>query len=146
MLGIITDRSPTVILWDANSHKTSRLDTGVRDVLTLLIWSKNLPLLAVGTSKGNLLIYDHDSQRKIPILGKHTKKIGAGAWSEQNLLALVGDDKTLTISNKDGDTITQTSLKGASMSRQTLLIALFYSACASCFDLQATACYRALLC
>lgn len=70
LLGIITDRSPTVIIWDAATHKTSRIDTGVRDTLTLLIWTRTTSkLLAVGTSKGNLLIYDHESQRKIPVLG-----------------------------------------------------------------------------
>lgn len=65
----------------------------------------------MGTSKGNLLIYDHDNQRKIPVLGKHTKKITAGAWSEGNLLALISEDKTLSVSNKEGDTVCQTGLK-----------------------------------
>ena len=77
-LAMITDRSPTVVLWDSATHKQSRLDTGFRDMLTLVIWSKSIPLLAVGTAKGNLLIYDHDSQRKVPVIGKHAKKITAG--------------------------------------------------------------------
>lgn len=59
-----------------------------------------------------MLIYNHRSARKIPILGKHTKRITSGAWSEQNLLALVGDDRLLTVSNEEGDTICQSSLKG----------------------------------
>ena len=45
--------------------------------------------------------------RKVPILGKHTKKITCGAWNNQNLLALGSEDKTLTVSNSDGDTIRQ---------------------------------------
>ena len=49
--------------------------------------------------------------RKIPILGKHTKRITCGAWSKQNLLALGGEDKVLTINNADGDTLRQTSLR-----------------------------------
>ena len=51
------------------------------------------------------------SCRKIPILGKHTKRITCGAWSRQNLLALGSDDKVLSISNAEGDTIRQTTLR-----------------------------------
>lgn len=110
-LGIITDRSPILILWDANNQKLNQVDTGLRDVLTLLLWAKTGPLLAIGTSKGNLLIYHHRSCRKVPILGKHSKRITYGAWSQQNMLALVGEDNVLTVSNQEGDTLCQTSLK-----------------------------------
>ena len=49
--------------------------------------------------------------RKIPILGKHTKRITCGAWSKGGLLALGSDDKTISVSNADGDTIRQSSLR-----------------------------------
>lgn len=39
--------------------------------------------------------------------GKHTKKITCGCWSIENLLALGGEDKMITISNQEGDTIRQ---------------------------------------
>ncbi|XP_053210855.1 WD repeat-containing protein 19-like isoform X2 [Panonychus citri] len=90
----------------------SRVDTGVRDMLTMLVWSKKDHLLAVGTSKGNVLIYNHSSSRKVPILGKHAKRITTGDWSDTNLLALTGDDHMLTISNSEGDTLYQCQLKG----------------------------------
>ena len=48
----------------------------------------------------------------MPVLGKHSKRIISGAWSEQQLLALVGEDRVLSISNEEGDTLTQTLLKG----------------------------------
>lgn len=47
----------------------------------------------------------------MPIRGKHTKKITCGAWSKQNLLALGGEDKMLTINNAEGDIIRQMSLR-----------------------------------
>jgi WD repeat-containing protein 19 len=69
------------------------------------------PQLAIGTIKGNLLIYNHQTSRKVPILGKHTKKILCGAWSSQNLLALGSEDKNISVSNAEGDTIKQTLLR-----------------------------------
>ena len=124
-------------MWEANSRRSTpiQLDSGFRDTLTFMIWSKVGPQLAVGTAKGNVLIYNHQTQRyviesilplvlrtflqiatvfnfrKVPVLGKHTKKIICGCWSKQNLLALGSDDRTITISNTDGDTLQQTQLR-----------------------------------
>ncbi|ELV10439.1 WD repeat-containing protein 19 [Tupaia chinensis] len=42
--------------------------------------------------------------------GKHTKRITCGCWNAENLLALGGDDKMITISNQEGDTIRQISV------------------------------------
>ena len=44
-------------------------------------------------------------------MGKHVKKITCGAWSQQNLLALGSEDKTISISNAEGDTVRQTSVR-----------------------------------
>lgn len=49
--------------------------------------------------------------RRIPIIGKHTKKITCGAWNTENLLALGSDDKTISISNIDGDTLRVVNLR-----------------------------------
>ena len=107
--------SGTISLWDANKKKTTQLESGLRDTLTFLIWSKVSQILAVGSAKGNLLIYNHQTSRKIPILGKHTKKITCGAWNSDNLLALGADDKSISISNVDGDTLKQTSTRYLSL-------------------------------
>ncbi|XP_019617748.1 PREDICTED: WD repeat-containing protein 19-like [Branchiostoma belcheri] len=110
-LAIINDKTGVVFLWDANTNRTTQLDSGLRDQLTFVSWSKVSPLLAIGTAKGNLLLYNHQTSRKVPILGKHTKKISCGCWSQQNLLALASEDKTITVSSQDGDTIRQTSIR-----------------------------------
>ncbi|KAG6930064.1 WD repeat domain 19, partial [Chelydra serpentina] len=110
-LAIIADKSSTVYLWDANTNKTSQVDSGMRDPMSILLWSKVGALLAVGTTKGNLLIYNRQTSRKIPVLGKHTKRITCGCWSTENLLALGSEDKMITISNQEGDTIRQTSVR-----------------------------------
>ena len=56
MLAILQANSPIVTLWDSNQSAQSELDTGMKD-LTLLTWSTVGPQLAIGTAKGNLLVY-----------------------------------------------------------------------------------------
>ncbi|XP_033828361.1 WD repeat-containing protein 19 [Periophthalmus magnuspinnatus] len=111
-LAVIAAKSNAVHLWDASVNKTSHIESGMKDQMSLILWSKTSSLLAIGTVKGNLLIYNPQTTRKIPVLGKHTKKITCGCWSSQNLLALGSEDNTLTISNHEGDTIRQTTLRG----------------------------------
>jgi WD repeat-containing protein 19 len=84
LLAAICEKLPIVILWDSNRRKMSQLDSSFkfvknqesslfkiknhlkvivfllkRDPMTFLKWSKTTCLLAVGTSKGNLLLYNH---------------------------------------------------------------------------------------
>ena len=91
--------------------RTAWLDTGIRDPLNVLIWSKTGPTLAIGSYRGNLMIYNHKTARKVPVIGKHSKAITCGAWSSGNLLALGSEDRTLSISNLDGDTLRVATLR-----------------------------------
>ncbi|BFZ14509.1 hypothetical protein BsWGS_17548 [Bradybaena similaris] len=111
ILALICEGSHSIFLWDTNTQRFTEIDSGLKDGLSFLMWSKVGAYLAVGTAKGNLLIYNHQTARKISIIGKHTKKITCGAWSAENLLALGSDDKTISISNVDGDTLRQTQLR-----------------------------------
>ena len=72
---------------------------------------------------GIIILYDDElyngdylyfllSCRRIPVVGKHSRKIQSGSWSTANLLALGGEDKILTISNSEGDTLRTTPLRG----------------------------------
>ena len=98
-------------MWDANSARSNWLDTGIRDPLNVLIWSKTGPTVAIGSYRGNLVIYNHKTSRKVPVIGKHSKAITCGAWSSGNLLALGSEDRTLSISNLDGDTLRVATLR-----------------------------------
>ncbi|XP_034967788.2 WD repeat-containing protein 19 isoform X1 [Zootoca vivipara] len=111
-LAIIADKAISIYLWDANTNKISLIDTSMREPMSFLRWSKAEPLLAAGTAKGNVLIYNHQTSRKIPILGKHTKRITCGCWSGGKFIALGGEDKLVTISNHEGDTIRVTTVRG----------------------------------
>ncbi|XP_046667542.1 WD repeat-containing protein 19 [Homalodisca vitripennis] len=105
LLAVICANATTLVLWDANTTKKSTVEVGLRDKLSCLVWAKTSPLLAVTTHSGNLSIYNHSTAKRIPVLGKHSKRITGGAWSSSDLLALGSEDKTLSINNADGDTL-----------------------------------------
>lgn len=112
LLAIISQNTSVIVLWDATTGKRFQVEAGVRDGLTCMMWAKRDCLLAVGTQKGNLVLYDHINSKRIPILGKHKKRIVCGAWSYEGLLALASEDKVLTISTSDGDTRREIPLQG----------------------------------
>ena len=93
------------------STKIFPIFSGIRDPLNVLIWSKTGPNLAIGSYRGNLMLYNHRTSRKVPVVGKHNKAITCGAWSEANLLALGSEDRTLSISNIEGDTLRVATLR-----------------------------------
>lgn len=105
LLAMISSEAPLIVLWDANTGRKHQVDSGLRDTLSCLLWSKTNPILAIGSTKGNLTIYNHSSVKRIPILGKHSKRIVCGGWSQEGLLALGSEDKSLSINNAEGDTL-----------------------------------------
>jgi hypothetical protein len=54
--------------------------------------------LAIGNARGNLLIYNRATGKKIPILGKYNAAITTGCWNSDGKLALGSQDKTVRIS------------------------------------------------
>nr|CAD7423460.1 unnamed protein product [Timema monikensis] len=111
LLAIIMNDYHHVVLWDANTGKSKQVDTGLRDTMSCVVWAKRGPILAIGTARGNLTIYNHNTAKRVPILGKHSKRVTCGAWSAENLLALGSEDKTLSISNVEGDTLRVISMR-----------------------------------
>ncbi|XP_076826013.1 WD repeat-containing protein 19-like isoform X2 [Clavelina lepadiformis] len=107
----VCEKSSSLHMWDANQKKVIKVESGAKDTLTFLSWSKNDLHLAVGTTKGNLILYDHKIGRKVPILGKHNKKIFTGNWSNDNKLALGGMDNMVTVSDVNGKTLNQFSVR-----------------------------------
>lgn len=60
-----------------------------------LAWSRSGLYLAIGTAKGNLMMYNSREKKKVPYVGKHTKKIVTAVWNKDNLLALTSLDRTV---------------------------------------------------
>jgi hypothetical protein len=62
-----------------------------------MAWAPGAPLLAVGTSKGNLQLHHVLQRRQVPILGKASKRIAAVVWGCDRTLALASLDKTVMV-------------------------------------------------
>ncbi|XP_060800859.1 WD repeat-containing protein 19 isoform X1 [Amyelois transitella] len=110
-LAIITPNSNSVLLWECHANKRMTIETGLREPPSCLGWAYGEPLLAIGTQKGNLALYNHHTTKRIPMIGKHTKKITCAAWNKDSILVLASEDKTLSINNSDGDTLRMISLR-----------------------------------
>lgn len=110
VLAILQKGTAIITLWNLNTKRLENLDTNMKE-LSFLKWSSVGPQLAIGSVKGTLLLYNHKTMKKIPIKGKHTKKITCGAWNSENLLGLGSDDMQVTLSNVNGDTLYQTNLQ-----------------------------------
>lgn len=109
-LAVLQEGNGVIPIWDSSSRTTLSVDTNLKDP-TFMAWSNVGPQLAVGTAKGNLLMYNKKTRKKIPVLGKHPRHIVCGAWSDTNQLVLGSVDNTLTVSSDAGDTLEQTQLK-----------------------------------
>jgi WD repeat-containing protein 19 len=79
VVAVLQEGNGVVELWDINTRSSTPLDTNLKDP-TFLKWSTSGPELAIGTAKGNLLLYNEDTRRKVPVLGKHPRRITCGAW------------------------------------------------------------------
>jgi len=107
-LAIIHDgKDSTVILWDSHASRAVALDTNEKAALTFIKWNRTGMMLAIGTAKGTLVLYNHQTTRKTPVLGKHSKAITCGTWIAQDELVLGGLDKKCSISSEDGNNLTE---------------------------------------
>mmetsp|Transcript_4919 Transcript_4919/g.9502 ORF Transcript_4919/g.9502 Transcript_4919/m.9502 type:complete len:1390 (-) Transcript_4919:208-4377(-) len=112
-VAVLQEGNNQIPLWHVNERKVKNLQTNLKADPTFMCWSKSGPQLAIGSAKGNLLIYNSRSQKKYPCIGKHSKRITCGMWNKDNLLALGSDDKTVTINDEGGEELQRTTtLKG----------------------------------
>jgi hypothetical protein len=82
------------------SRKFSDIDMASnKEKATFISWSSAHSVLCVGTDKGSLVFYNRKSQRKIPCISKHGKKVTYGDWNAEGLIITCSEDKLLTISN-----------------------------------------------
>lgn len=93
-------------VWTYSTKSTLDIELSLpKEKATFIRWSKTHPVLAIGTDKGSLVFYNKKTQRKIPCVAKHSKKVHTGDWSDEGLLITGAEDKILTVSNNQGDTV-----------------------------------------
>lgn len=63
----------------------------------VIVWAAKQQILAVGTSKGNLVLYNLARYQKVPIMGKHTRAVLCAAWSDTDILAMGASDKQVKV-------------------------------------------------
>ena len=115
--------SGIVTIWSLASHQTTPFDTGFAcgtsksaEQISFLKWSRVGPELAVGSSKGNLVLYNSSNRRKIPLLGIHSKSIVCGAWSLSNKLVVGSADKSFSLLDASGNRVMERSVSAAPQS------------------------------
>lgn len=92
--------SPSIYLWNGHSGKVTQLCNmsadmpGDGDVVTGLDWTNRGSVLAVGTNKGKVEIWDAERCKKIRTMNGHTGRVGALAWND-SLLSTGSRDRTI---------------------------------------------------
>ena len=109
-LALLQSSAQFVTIYEVSARKSTQVSLNQNNG-SFLIWSKIGPLLAIGTVKGNLILYNKITRKRVPIMGKHSKKITCGSWNAEDKLALAGLDLMITISDADGNTLDQTMIK-----------------------------------
>lgn len=87
--------SSSVYLWNANNSKVTKLcDLGVANTVTSVSWSLKGPHFSLGTSGGEVQIWDVNKMKRIRIMHGHGNRVGAIAWNS-TILSTGSRDKTI---------------------------------------------------
>ena len=75
-----------VYLWSAATSKVTQLCdlTETEDVVTSVAWSEGGRHLAVGSSRGEVQLWDASNQKLIRVMGGHSARIGALSWKQSS--------------------------------------------------------------
>lgn len=83
LLAIMLEDSPSLLLWAP--FTTGMIDElnfdNQKQSITWMKWSLTHPVLACGNEKGYLNFYYKKNKRKVPTMGKHSKKVICGDWN-----------------------------------------------------------------
>ncbi|CAD8104509.1 unnamed protein product [Paramecium primaurelia] len=105
---IVQDGLNYVNLWAPFTNNPTLIQIELDNVkakVSYARWSKSHGILAIGSDKGGVLFYTKKQAKKLPTMGKHSKKIISGDWNNEGYLITSGEDKFLTVSNYNAETI-----------------------------------------
>lgn len=75
----------SVYLWNAQTSRVNKLCTLEDDVVTSVAWIQKGTHIAIGTSKGQVQIWDAEKSRRLRTMVGHTARVGALAWNSHIL-------------------------------------------------------------
>ncbi|XP_056665727.1 fizzy-related protein homolog [Monodelphis domestica] len=94
---IIVGLGNRAYLWSATTCQVTKLCdlAGDRDSVTSVSWSERGKFVAVGTHRGLVQIWDVVAQKRVSVLGGHTGRVGALAWSADQISSGSRDTRIL---------------------------------------------------
>lgn len=85
---------PSVYLWSRETGKVNQLCQLEGDTVTSVSWIQRGSHLAIGTTKGLLLIYDTVAERRLRTMTGHSARISSLAWNA-HILSTGSRDRTI---------------------------------------------------
>jgi WD repeat-containing protein 19 len=104
VLAITQASSAVLVLWYMGTGEKREVDVGYRDI-TFLKWAPSGGLLALGTSKGAVIIYNSRTHARREAEGRHKRRIVCGDWNGNECLAYASEDRQITVASPEGRTI-----------------------------------------
>ncbi|KAK7200436.1 wd repeat-containing protein 19 [Novymonas esmeraldas] len=116
-LAIITSSSSVVHLYTHRTRNTDVIDTKLND-LCLLSWSRAQPQFVVTAKSGHFVLYNRSTLRLVPVVGTHSQHILSCVWTPapDNRLLMIAADRTLSVSDAEGNTLKTIPLPSAPLS------------------------------
>ncbi|RLN92345.1 hypothetical protein BBJ28_00004991 [Nothophytophthora sp. Chile5] len=128
ILAIVQANSASLVLWEPKKTQEHQLvDLPCKDV-SFIKWSKSphsllvthtvvmLVKLAIGTNRGHVYIYDHNTGTKTQVASKHKRRILCGDWNLEDKFAFGSEDRQITICLPSGRTFDQVKIKASPQS------------------------------
>ena len=109
-LAVMQAGSSFVSLFAVHGKTVYEIDTGLKET-SCISWSSTTPHLAICTVKGHLMIYNKLDKSKVPVQGRHSKRIACAAWNSNGHLALASEDKQLSFQDQHGNGLNTAIIK-----------------------------------
>jgi len=75
-----------VYLWNAGTGTIEQLfELDANDYVCSVAWIQEGPCLAVGTTEGNIELWDCSQMRRMRVMNGHTSRVGSLAWNSHIL-------------------------------------------------------------
>ncbi|CAI5716338.1 unnamed protein product [Hyaloperonospora brassicae] len=115
ILAIVQANAASLVLWEPKKIQQHQVVALPSKDVTFIKWSKSPHslLVAIGTSRGHVYIYDHATGTKTQVASKHKRRIVCGDWNFEDKFAFGSEDRQITICLPSGQTLDQVKIKAS---------------------------------